>query len=72
MTIDYLFYDLFLCLVVLSVLSHKVQGIQGIEILTERLNDTGKPGIDFLTIAGDNYYPKKVILGNVCTSFLNF
>ena len=29
------------------------------DLLTERLNETGKPGIDFLTIAGDNYYPKK-------------
>ena len=27
--------------------------------MKERLNDIDKQKIDFLTIAGDNYYPKK-------------
>ena len=28
-------------------------------LLKKRLEDIDKPKIDFLTIAGDNYYPKK-------------
>ena len=33
--------------------------INVMKLLKERLKDIDKPKIDFLTIAGDNYYPKK-------------
>ena len=33
--------------------------INVMKLLKERLKDIDKPNIDFLTIAGDNYYPKK-------------